>query len=1009
MTKKQYNMKKILTVMMLFAPLMCFGQQVEKLQKKVDKGDTEAMRELAAHYEMGYGVSVDTAKALDLYRRADAQGNADAKGDLSRLAIYYSALGRDSAECYRLAKASADAGSAYGTYRLAVCYLDGYGVKKNAQRFKELNEKAIAMGCEEALTLKARLLLYGSTPYPHDVPQAYECLKKAKGGTCHSMKYGLLSDYYRIIGDEGMAIKTLRKAISYGEMISASQWARYQMYGYGMPKDERAALAEIRRLKEKYHGDALYKEGEALILCSATDTTLRDKALALRLYQEIGDEPGYDNYDRIATSYIYGEFTPVDTAMAVRYWYRGARKKDVSSINNLCRYHSIQGNADSVEYYSRMAYELESTDAASHFAQQAFESEDYSTALRYALQGADWGDENLRVAAGRAYWSLDDVVKARECFEKATDNGNYDAYVFRAVMAAQVDGNEKQALKYLEEGGRKGSSDCWLTLGQRYEEMEKPDYRKAAECYEKAANPQADYQLARLYVNGAMDKGGEVTDKSLSFGRQLLHRSAEAGNRDGRYWLGYSYQQGIGCEQNLDSALYWFRQLADEGDGIALMQMAIAYEHGRGVEPDTAMSMQYYQRAGESGVSDGYAYLGDFYRNGTSTMAPDSARAYELYQQAAAIENDNAAGLYYVGDCYLRGIGVQKDTALALPYFRDAVKAGSYRSMGVLGDYYNYGWPGVERNGDSALVYYYEASKGDDPRGDYMMGRYLWEQEKYEGAWQYLSNAARNGDRDAYVQCGLALIVGAGVEADPEAGCSLLQDVASVDESGRAYYFLSQARLYGIGVEADTALSLRYLDSAAAVGNTDAMMEIGNNYAAGELVPRDTVKTLEWYNRAVAAGSTTAMKRLAGSHQSGELVPLDKKRAAELYQMAADRGDLEAMCRLGLCYEEGEGVILNSRKAYNLYMQAADRGSTYGIFLVAMCYVEGVYVKEDMAQAAEWFLKGAEAGDVRCAYYIGQLYAQGDGVKKNKKEAKRWLTVAAEAGMEAAEQALREL
>lgn len=991
--------------MMLFAPLACFGQQVEKLQKKVAKGDTEAMRELAAHYESGYGLPVDTAKALELYRQADAAGNIDAKGDLSRLAIYYSALGRDSAECYRLAKASADAGSPYGTYRLAVCYLDGYGVKKDAQRFKELNEKAIAMGCEEALTLKARLLLYGSTAYPHDVQQAFQCLKKVKGGTCHSMKYSLMASYYMMMGDEKTALKTIQKGISCGETACILDYPRYQAFGMGMPRDERAALAEYRRLKEKYHGDAIYKMMEARILGYATDTTLLDKPLALRLFQEVGDEPGYENYDNIATSYIYGEFTPVDTALAVRYWYRGARKKDVASINNLCRYHSINDNTDSVEYYYKLGYELESTQAAGYYAQKAFEAGDYQTEIRYALQGADWGDEELRVAAGRTYMEMGDADNARRCFDMAVANGNHDAYVFKASLAASVDGNQKQALRFLEEGGRKGSSDCWLSLGSYYESLEKPNFRKAAECYEMASVPQADYQLARLYLNGSFD----TLPATRARGHQLLLRSAQAGNRDGMYALGYDYQQGIGCEQNLDSALYWFRQLADQNDGVSLMQLAVAYEHGRGVEPDTAMAMQYYQRAGEAGISDGYAYLGDFYRNGTSTMAPDSARAYELYQQAAAIENDNAAGLYYVGDCYLRGIGVQKDTTLALPYFRDAAKAGSYRSLAVIGDYYNYGWPGVERSGDTALAYYYEASKGDDPRGDYMMGRYLWSQEAYPQAWSYLSNAAGNGSIEAYVQCGLALMVGAGVDANPEKGYAILSDVSHLDEEGRGYYFLSQARLYGIGCEADTALYLRYLDSSATMGNADAMMEIGNNYAEGELVPRDTVKTLEWYNRAVAVGSTTAMKRLAGSHQSGEIVPLDKKRAVELYQMAADRGDLEALCRLGLCYEEGEGVVLNSRKAYNLYMQAADRGSNYGIFLVAMCYVEGVYVKEDMEQAAQWFLKGAEAGDVRCAYYIGQLYANGEGVKKNKKEAKRWLSVAAEAGMEAAEQALREL
>lgn len=994
-------MKKLLLLMALAAPLVAGAQQVEKLQKKVAKGDTEAMRELAAHYETGFGLPVDTAKALELYRQADAAGNKDAKGDLSRLTLYYSVLGHDSAECYRLANASADAGSPYGTYRLGVCYLDGVGVKKDMQRFKELNEKAIAMGCEEALTLKARLHLYGSTPYPHDVPQAYECLKKVKGGACHSLKYSLLADYYVVVGDESMALKTLRKAIAYGEGASEGEYARYQILGYGMPKDERAALAELRRLKEKYRGDARYKMLEANLLVHASDTTLRDKALALQLYQEVGDEPGYDNYDRMAVSYIYGDFTPIDSVKAYRYWLRGARKKDVSSIDNLCRYFSIKGNADSVDYYARMGYELESTRAAGHFATTAAEAEDMQAALRYALQGADWGDEDLRVAAGRVYMDMDDVDNARRCFEKAVANGDNDAYVFLSVIARQIDGSEKKAVKFLEEGGRKGSSDCWLTLGSYYESLEKPNFRKAAECYEKATTPQADYQLARLYLGGAFD----TTEANQVKGMQLLQRSAYAGNRDGMYWLGYYYQQ----EEKRDSALYYFDLLAEQGDGLSLMQLAIAYEHGRGVEPDTAKAMEYYQKAGEAGISDGYAFLGDFYRNGTLNITPDSSRAFEYYQMAAAIPDGNAAGLYYVGDCYLRGIGVAKDTAAALPYFRVAAAQGSYRSMGVIGDYFNYGWKGVPYDGDSALYYYFEASKGNDPRGDYMIGTWLFDQREYERGLQYIVSSANNGNPDAYVSYAFAMLTGAGLEANPEEAYAMLESLAPHNEDGRAYTILASARMAGVGCDVDTAVAVRYLDSAAVKGNTNAMMVLGNLYATGSGVPRDTVKTLLYYNRAVAAGSAKAMLRLAGSHQSGEVVPLDKKRAAELYQMAADRGNLEALCRLGLCYEDGEGVILNSRKAYNLYSQAAEQGSAYGMYLVGMCYVEGVYVKEDMEQAAQWFLKGAEAGSVRCCYFIGQMYAKGEGVKKNKKEAKRWLTLAAENGIEAAEQLLSEL
>lgn len=989
-------MKRILLLMMLVAPLMAGAQQVDKLQKKVASGDVKAMFELADCYQAGYGVPVDSAKALELYRKADALGAAEAKAHLARFALYYGPMGHDSAECYRLSKAAADGGSAYGVYRLAICYLDGIVVKRDYNQAHALLEKAMKMGCQEAFALVGRGYLIGQYGYAHDIEKGYQYLKKSPEGCC-SGKYGLMAQYFLLKGDRKTAVKWLEKGKAVGSPMAIAEYARYMENGWGMPVDERGALSEYRRLKEKYLGDATYKMLEANLLANAKDSTLRDSKRALQLYEEIGDEPYASNYDAIAVSYIYGLFTPVDSNMAYRYWLRGARKKDVYSMINLARYHAGQYNNDSAVYYLEMACEQESEEAASMLASHYYD-DDRALSMRYAQQAADWGDEQARVGLGQMYLDNGDYAKAMECYDKAIANAYYDAYIYKAELS-MMNGGEKSYLKLLEEGGKKGSTRCYGVLGQYYDNNE--DYKKAIKYYELAGDPQSDFQLARIYLGGAID----TSEATKTKGQALLRRSAYAGNHDGMYWLGYYYQQ----EQNFDSALYYFNSLAEQGDGMSLMQMAIAYEHGRGVNPDTVLAMDYYHRAGEAGISDGYAYLGDFYRYGTSTIPPDSAKAYEYYLLSTAIEVDNAAGLYYVGDSYLRGIGVSKDTAAALPYFQQAAAKGSYRSMGVIGDYFNYGWPGMTMDGDSALYYYFEASKGDDPRGDYMIGMWLFDQKAYDKGLEYIVSAASNGNPDAYVTYAFAMLVGAGMEADPAQGYALLEQLAPNNEDGRAYNLLGLARLAGVGCEVDTAMAVRYLDSAADFGNAEAMMTLGGFYAMGSGVERDTVKTLEYYNRAVATGSTKAMLRLAGSHQSGEMVPLDKKRAAELYQMAADRGNLEAMCRLGLCYEEGEGVILNSRKAYNLYTQAAENGSAFGMYLLGMCYIEGVYVKEDTEQAAQWFLKGAEAGSVRCCYIIGQMYATGDGVKKNKKEAKKWLTLAAENGIEAAEQMLREL
>ncbi|MBQ3581214.1 MAG: SEL1-like repeat protein [Bacteroidales bacterium] len=995
-------MRNVYLLVFLLASLTMQGQNIEKLQKKVASGDTKAMIELAFHYEDGYGVTADSARALELYRQAERLGDKDALGHLSRYSLFYSALGHDSVECYRQAQASADSGSSYGIYRLAVCYLDGIGVQRDRHRAHQLIDQAMTKGCVEAYCLAGHSYIYGCNGYPHDIEQGAKLMRKVPDNFRFGDKSELLAIYSSMHNDVKGAVKILERGVALGQLDARMEYARYRFWGIGMPEDEHTAIKEIQQIQAQVPGYFVALMMEADMRVNAKDTTLRDRHRILSLYEQAASTRFPLGYCRIGDSYIFGTFTPVDTTMALIYWRLGVRNRDANSMMRMAQYYQMKDNIDSVRYYALMAYDLELCEAAGLLAQITYD-ENPEHALAYGLQAADWGDESYRMTTGDIYAYQGDTSRALECYDRAIHNAYYDAYLGKAAIAESRQGM-KASLKLLEEGGKKGSTRCNFALGRYYEEEE--DYKKAAHYYEQSGEAKADFRLASMLLNNQYGSGND-DDKARAVA--LLRRAAQAGDRDGMYWLGFTFQQGELVERNLDSALYWFNILAENGDGKALMQMAIAYEHGRGVKADTALAMDYYRRAGEAGYSDGYAYLGDFYRTGTSTVNIDSAKAFEYYQMAAAINEDNAAGLYYVGDSYLHGIGVMKDTVAALPYFQAAAAKGSYTSMSVIGNYYNYGWGGVQRNGDTALYYYYEASKGNDPTGEYMIGQWLYDRGNSEKALGFLASASNHGNIDARVTYAHALLNGNGIQADPTTAAKILNNVASVDRGGRAYMMLSIMYLNGVGVPIDTAAAISCMDTSILFGNSLAMRYMGDLYANGIGMPRDTVAAVQWYERSAKAGNISSMLKLATCYKNGELAPKNPKRAAELLQQATDRGNLEAQCRLGLCYEEGEGVILNSRKAYNLYLDAAERGSAYGMYLTGMCYIDGIYVQEDKEQAARWFLKGAEAGNITCCYIVGQMYADGDGLKKNKKEAKRWLIIAAENGLEPAKQRLSEL
>lgn len=997
-------MKKIVVLLLAVLPLLAVAQDAAKLQKRVAAGDANAMVELTRCYEAGHGVPVDTARAVELARQAMAAGNADAKALMAYYHLWYSGLERDSALIFRLAKESADAGSDYGAVRLAYCYQDGIGVPRNYTRAKAILEEAAAKGSLRAIAALAMDCLYGDDSIDYDPARAFALMKRMEEN-CNSSKFTLMATYYSAVkNDYKTAWKWIRKGQAMDNQRSCIDAVYYTFYGYGCKEDEQAAFAELERLKGKYGKDNyMMLMTEYQLRLAARDTTLRDTARLRQLLLTVGDEPLYSNYNLLAGSYIYGTFTPVDSAAAERYWIRGDAKDDEKSTVQLAILRLNQGYPDQALALARKAYDRQDDESANFLARcylygRIGGEQNLDLAKSYYLESARRGNPEDLVEAGKICLWQGDTVNAFRHFDRAIALGYTDAYVNKAYTYLES-GVRKPGMALLEKGAKAGSRACLVSLGDEYSEME--DYRKAASYFERAATPEGDYKLGRLWLYGAI---GEQSPADMKRGADLLKKAAGGGNIDASMLLARAYMEGAGVPERPDSARIIYRQLANEGNGEAMLRLASYYD-GLG---DTASALDALREGAARDNVVAMLTLGEKLIEGQYLPA-DTAAGLALYQRAAAIEPEHFGVQVAMAQIYLEGIGTAPDTAAAIPYLRRAAAQESGWALSQLGDLHAYGRAGLPKDSDSAMFYYYSASQQDDPRGDYMMGVYREAQGKYEAALTYYASAARNGNRDAYVEVARALQNGNGIEANPEQAFQMAQTAATEWDMAEGYMLLGYAYINGAGCERDSVLGEKYTRMAAERGSSQAMMNLAAMYNAGYCVEKDSLQTLYWYQRAVEAGSVTAMRRLANSYYEGSGVPQDRKRAAELYQMAVDRGNTDAMCRLGLMYEEGEGVVLNSRKAFNLYNQAADRGSAWGMRLVAYCYAQGIYVKEDMEQAAKWFLQSAEAGDVQSCYIIGMFYSDGTGVKKNKKEAKRWLTLAAENGHPQAAEALQSL
>lgn len=154
--------------------------------------------------------------------------------------------------------------------------------------------------------------------------------------------------------------------------------------------------------------------------------------------------------------------------------------------------------------------------------------------------------------------------------------------------------------------------------------------------------------------------------------------SAERGNAEGQYWMGWSYYHGKGVTQNYKMALEWFEKSAEKGNLNAKIGVADTYYYGF---KDYEKALIYYLEA--SKLEDSYVWfsIGYQYYQGEG-VAKDYSKAFYWFEKAANKELPSA--MYYLGVIYENGYGIEKNNEKAVYWYTKAAQAGHYYAMGDL-------------------------------------------------------------------------------------------------------------------------------------------------------------------------------------------------------------------------------------------------------------------------------------------------------------------------------------
>ncbi len=134
-------------------------------------------------------------------------------------------------------------------------------------------------------------------------------------------------------------------------------------------------------------------------------------------------------------------------------------------------------------------------------------------------------------------------------------------------------------------------------------------------------------------------------------------------------------------------------------------------------------------------------------------------------------------------------------------------------------------------------------------------------------------------------------------------------------------------------------------------GDASARTRLGDQYYAGQGVPRNLATAATWYERAAEQGYAKAQVNLAVMYKFGEGVPLDYVKAASWFRKAADQGNPAAQVNLGTLYEFGQGVPQDDAESASWYRIAADQGDARGLDYLGSMYESGRGVAQDYVEA----------------------------------------------------------
>ena len=418
---------------------------------------------------------------------------------------------------------------------------------------------------------------------------------------------------------------------------------------------------------------------------------------------------------------------------------------------------------------------------------------------------------------------------------------------------------------------------------------------------------------------------------------QRIIKRAELGDNEAQNQVGSWYYSGThGVEQNYDKAYHWWSKSALNGNVLAIGNLGICYQFGRGVEKDSIDAQRLYITA----ISKGNDRL--------------------MEERIRLADNGSTFDQMLVATIYHNGKGTDKNDALATKYYEMAAKAQSV-------------------DGQRQLALLYMNTRQPDK------------------AAQWFKAAADQGDLPSTYYIGRLLIDGKGIRQDVQQGVIYMLDAANRNFA-QAQCDMGDLYAEGIGVRKDQEQAATWYQVAAWNNSVKGMWQLANCYTYGNGIRQDYDQALFWFAEASANGYRRSFEKFIESeiakstpfynYMAGmkAYINNDYDEAMRLFKIVDKAKIADGKTMIAVCYANSKYAKNNPKKAVKELTKIADDNAA-ACFYLASLYEVGRGVKKDFDKALELYIKAAEMGNPAAQCYLGDIYYEGRNVEQNYQKA----------------------